>query len=135
MTRRKTGPTKTVADLVHGRSQGLCEHCGELPGEQLHHRLPRRMGGSRRPWINLPSNLVDLNSKCHLWAESNRREAQDLGLLLTDRMIPCRVMVQRWDGLHWLDDEGGFEPPTPICPLGCAVWTSNEKCDCAEETA
>lgn len=135
MTRRKTGPTKAVADIVKARAQGACEHCGELPGEQIHHRLPRRMGGTRRTWINEPSNLLNLNAKCHDWAErAGRAEALKRGLILSDNADPASHPVRLWHGLVRLDDVGGWTRlGSDMHTAGCAVWTSDDPCDCTEE--
>lgn len=111
MKRRNTGPTAAVLAIVHSRSGELCELCGVRRAEHTHHRLPRRLGGTRRPEVNKPSNLVHLDASCHLWVESNRAAAQAMGLLLSDRADPRREPVQLRDGRTFLDDHGGFEPP------------------------
>jgi 5-methylcytosine-specific restriction protein A len=129
LRRRDTGPTEKVRDIVKARARGLCERCGKHRGGHIHHRDPRGMGGTSRPEANLPSNLLYLNPSCHEWTEHNRSEALDLGLLLHDGDNPRREKVFRRGEWRWLDNAGGFEPP-PTCPLGCAVWTSNDPCDC-----
>lgn len=134
MTRRKTGPTKAVRDLVTERAQGLCERCGLHRGEHAHHRHPRRSGGSRRPELNQPANLVLLCRMCHERVESFRLEAIGDGWLIPDGGYPPDVPVRLFYGLHKLTDDGGTIPLPDACPAGCAVWTSNT-CDCAEETA
>lgn len=62
---RATGPTAAVVDAVIERAQGLCEVGGELIlGDvrgvdwSISHRIPRGMGGSRRPELNQPQNLM-----------------------------------------------------------------------------
>lgn len=129
MTRR-TGPISAVVDILEDRCEGLCERCGERPAVHTHHRLPRRMGGTRRPEVNLPPNLLRLDLLCHDWIENNRTVALDLGFLLHDGDYPRREKVL-WRGEErYLDNKGGFGDP-PTCPLGCAVWTSDdEPCDC-----
>lgn len=55
-----SGPTKATRALVWERDAGRCARCG-LPITRewsLHHRVPRGAGGSRRPELNSPANLV-----------------------------------------------------------------------------
>lgn len=130
MTRRKTGPTTAVADLVKARAQWMCERCGLHRGEQLHHRLPRRMGGTRRPEVNQPSNLLFLALECHEAVEGNRLKAIGDGFLIPDGLCPVDVPVLLHYGLHKLTDDGGTIPLPGRCLAGCAVWTSDNECDC-----
>lgn len=81
------GVPKRVAELVIERDKGECvaqvTHIGlGRLYEQLHHRKPRRMGGSRDPGVNLPQNLICLCRPCHEWIESHRAEAMDKGWLV-----------------------------------------------------
>lgn len=92
------------------------------------------MGGTRRPEVNLTSNLLHLDAEHHEWIEHNRTDALDMGLLLHDGDVPRREPATLWMGEIFLDNKGGFDPP-PTCPLGCAVWTSDNPCDCAEEAS
>lgn len=56
---------------------GLTSECEHWPtGVEVHHRLPRGRGGT-----NHQENLVTLCPGHHRWAESNRAEAYELGLL------------------------------------------------------
>lgn len=48
---------------------------------QIHHRVPRRMGGSRDPRLGSAENGVLLCVRCHAWVESHREEARAEGLL------------------------------------------------------
>jgi 5-methylcytosine-specific restriction protein A len=130
VTRRKTGPTKAVVDLVIKRAQGLCERCGLHDGQQAHHRHPRKMGGTRRPEINQSANLLWLHSECHTWVEHNRLKALGEGLLIPDGGYPPDFPVLLHYGLHKLTNDGGTIPLPGKCPAGCAVWTSNDPCDC-----
>lgn len=111
---RSTGPLADAVDAVLERDQHSCAVCGQmLHGVRggdwaLHHRLPRRMGGSTNPLINLPSNLVTVDPDCHSWLESRREEAYDAGLILHLREIPSQTPVALIYGVVLLDNNGGF---------------------------
>lgn len=51
-------------------------------GPEVHHRMPRGMGGTTNPAIHDLDNLVLLCQGHHQWVESNRAMAYDLGLLV-----------------------------------------------------
>ena len=53
-----------------------------LQSGEVHHRLPRRMGGTRDIRSNDPRNLVLLCTACHGEVESHRALARDTGWLL-----------------------------------------------------
>ena len=105
-----TAPTTHVRETVVERAQGRCERCGG-PGMQVHHRQPRKAGGSRRAHINAPSNLVLLCLDCHTLIESRRTYAYASGWLVREPKLPGCVPVMVV-GLGWvfLDDEGGYQP-------------------------
>lgn len=109
MTRRNTGATQAVRDLVHGRDRD-CIICGESFQLQIHHRRPRGAGGTRRPETNLPGNLVLVCSDHHSWLESHRDTARQSGYLVPQNAAPTDVPII-WRG-QWvlLDDEGGVTP-------------------------
>lgn len=95
---RDTGPSKVTKELVWARAGGRCELCGGplagMRGFSRHHRRPRRMGGSRRPDTNSPSNILLVCGSattpdgCHHRIEANRAQAYDEGLLLRDGQNP-----------------------------------------------
>lgn len=90
---RDTGPDRATRDLVLERDGG-CVVCGTGPyGLQIHHRKPRRLGGSSDPAINAPSNLTSACEDHHAWIESHRAKALGLGLLLHDKADPAEVPV------------------------------------------
>ena len=76
------------------------------------------MGGTRKPWIALPSNGLLLHPACHDWVESHRTLALELGMLVPSGHRPVEVPVYRWNGWHTLLDDGGIlrlpEPPQPL---------------------
>ena len=138
MTRRNTNPKQKAKAIVLERSDGACERCGCGRATEIHHRLPRRMGGTRRPEVNEPSNLLHLCAECHRWIETNRREAEADGLLLKDRQDPTDVKVLLWNGRLRLDNAGGwtnygFDDVPDEHKLACSFWES-EKCDCGMES-
>ena len=85
MRRRKRVPESSV-EAVHLRSFGRCERCNVKHATQIHHRLPRQMGGTPEAWIHEPDLLAHLCQWCHEWIESNRQEAYTLGWLLPSTM-------------------------------------------------
>lgn len=117
---RSTGPSRGVVDLVLERAGGRCELGFEpLRGFRgvhydVHHRRPRRMGGSRQPDTNSPSNLVVLCRRCHEVVETCRGDAYFDGWLLASRDDPARIAVRLGgERFAWLTADGGylFEPP------------------------
>lgn len=111
-----TGFSKPVRDVVHARSGGRCERCGENQAVQVHHRRPRGMGGSSREDTNTPANALHLCVACHQHIESNRDEAHSLGWLVRQHHSPSVAPVF-WRGeWRWLDDDGAANvaPPAPV---------------------
>lgn len=92
MTKSLQIPTD-VRQLVYERDNLFCCRCGRYVGSgvhcSVHHRFPKRMGGSRDGRINDPRNLVllcgrgneDVNT-CHGWIEQHREVAREQGWLL-----------------------------------------------------
>jgi 5-methylcytosine-specific restriction endonuclease McrA len=91
---RNTGPSKDERAEVYGRSGGKCERCYHRTTDMaIHHRLPRRMGGTSNPLINDPANLVLLCRACHDDVESNRGNAYLFGWLLHADDDPRTIAV------------------------------------------
>lgn len=111
-------PTKTpdmpieVRRAVYARAGGRCEVGATLEcrarrglfdavtGRSLHHRRPRRMGGTRALDIHDPANLLAVcgngSRGCHGWIESHRRAALEHGWLLSSGADPVsRACVLR----------------------------------------
>lgn len=103
-------------DVVTARAQGRCERCGASSSQfwSVHHRRPRGMGGSKRPEVNGPANLILLcgsgTTGCHGWVEANRAEAYNLGLLVRSGMNPGDVPVELRHGRVLLLADGGMQP-------------------------
>jgi hypothetical protein len=114
-----TGPTAATRQLVWERAGGRCEICGFAAtmagiGYSIHHRLPRRMGGSRAPWINSPANLLLVCGSgtvgCHGMVEANRANAYGYGWLLKAGQHPAEVSAVLGSPrrLVWLTNEGTY---------------------------
>lgn len=116
-----SGPSPRTRLIVRTRAGGRCELCGVAAHEgptSIHHRHPRRMGGTRRPWINLASNLLFIcgtgTTGCHGRVESNRTAAYAAGWLLRDGEDPAEVPVQIHQlGAVYLTDEGDYATGAP----------------------
>jgi 5-methylcytosine-specific restriction protein A len=112
--RRDTGPARAVRELVAQRSGGRCEVTGcDQPAEHLHHRRPRRLGGSRRADTNRPSNLLHLCADHHTAVESLRTRAYALGLLLPAGADPAASPVLRRGVWVLLGDDGSTTITAP----------------------
>jgi hypothetical protein len=121
---RRTGPASDVVDLVLERANYSCEVCGIGLGDQrgtdysIHHRLARKMGGTRWPGINLPSNLLVVDGSgttgCHGVLESHRAGAVAGGWLVLSRTDPAQVAVlitrDRW---RYLTADGSYSDSPP----------------------
>lgn len=116
MTRR-TGFDVVVRALILGRATDMdgvmrCERCGsgEYSDVQVHHRLPRRAGGSKRPEVNGAANGIALDGACHVWVESYRTKSYDAGWLLRAGATPADEPVVYRGEWCTLDDLGGVNP-------------------------
>lgn len=122
-TRRKdTGPTAGQRRLVAERAGYCCELCGRLlhDGTQwtqfhsFHHRAARQMGGTRRPEINSPCNLLLTcgtgTTGCHGDIESNRTSSYAAGWLVKAGTDPAtvKVAVHRFLFPVLLTADGGY---------------------------
>jgi hypothetical protein len=107
-----SGPTAKVRELVWKRAGSRCERCcAPITGgdHSIHHRRPRRMGGSKDPLTNSPANLLLLcgsgTTGCHGWIESHRATAYELGLLVHGWQDPRAVPLL---GGVYLTDHGTY---------------------------
>jgi len=122
--RRATGPDRLTVEAVWGRSGGRCEISGvQLAGRRgedfhVHHRRPRRMGGSRDPETNGVENLLLLSPEAHEHVERNRSEAYERGWLVRQDAIPAAVpvivMVDGQPALVLLTDDAGYAPAEEV---------------------
>lgn len=109
---RYTGASPSVLLLVKTRAAGRCERCAwAVPTDaEVHHRIPRGMGGTKDPRINLSSNLVVLCAACHRWIESYRQAAYRAGWLVHRTAEPNATPIEsRLHGRVLLADDGGIQ--------------------------
>lgn len=120
-TYRPTGPSGDVVEVCLERAGYSCEACGSAIGDRrgvdwsVQHRRPRKMGGTRWPGCNLPSNLMILcgsattPGSCHEFAESHRAAATAAGWLVPSGVDPLTEPVLVVGGRFvWLDDAGRY---------------------------
>lgn len=106
---RYTGPDTHTKIRLTLRSDGACERCGRDDVVQVHHRKPRRMGGSKAPDINSLSNVTHLCLSCHEWTEREPAEALCEGWRLHANELPESVPVLTRHGLVRLTNHGTWE--------------------------
>lgn len=107
---RNTGPAQDVRDKVYCRDRLACVMCLGEYGLQIHHRTPRKAGGTSRPEINLPSNLIVLCFGCHSRVESQRELARGRGYLVPSHANPADVPILWRAAWVWLCDDGTAVP-------------------------
>lgn len=98
-----------------------CEGCGVWYSDgwyDLHHRIPRGAGGTKRPHVNGAANGLCLGRHCcHAFAESHRTEALGRGWLISMHrkdVVPSEVPVLLHDGWWILSDSGEkYSVPAP----------------------
>ena len=110
---RNTGFSPKARQLILDRADGVCEamfvdECNSRI-EAIHHRKPRKMGGSKRSDINQPSNGLAICQPCHVAIESFRLVALDRGLLVSQHNSEPVSCVGVWRRGVWvlLTDAGG----------------------------
>lgn len=116
-----------VRAVVLARSGGRCEVAADpacrargrsltsVVGASQHHRLPGRMGGSKRASVHQATNLLQVcgsgTTGCHGWIESNRTVSLCNGWLLHGRENPETRPVLLHDGRRVvLTADGGYRP-------------------------
>lgn len=128
---RATGPRRDVVDAVLERAQYACEIGGhQIEGDErgrdwsIHHRVPRGMGGSRRPELNQPQNLLVAcgsgTTGHHGAIEESRAGAYAAGWLLHRTADPAAEPVLI-GGTRWvlLTEDGRYEDCPP--PAGVSA--------------
>lgn len=121
-----SGPSPAVRATVLTRAGYRCELCQTLVSREfsVHHRRPRRMGGTRRADANAPHNLLLLcgsgTTGCHGWVESHRTSGYDDGIILYDRDDPADYPYRDRLGQWWILTPSGTKHPTdPPTGVGC----------------
>jgi uncharacterized protein with PIN domain len=107
---KNTGPSLKVRQLVIDRNHHMCLRCNTNPGQVVHHRRPRKRGGTKRPEINHPENLVWICDSCHRDIEYWRADAYKYGWLVKEGIEePAEIPLKDFDGRHfWLLEDGGI---------------------------
>lgn len=105
---RKTGPDARTVTQARERAGGLCERCGFAECQQLHHRRPRGMGGTRDKAANAVANLLYVCYPCHRWIEENREDAMFDGYLISrlSSVLASHVPVKYRGVMKLLSDDG-----------------------------
>lgn len=103
---KPSGPSPDVVEALYERASWSCELCtvgiGPRRGEEhhVHHRRPRRMGGTDLPDANDLPNLLLLCPSCHAVVEKERAAAYEGGWLVRQNDDPAAVAVligaSRW---------------------------------------
>lgn len=101
--------TPEVHQTVTARSGGMCEVCGAERIWDLHHRHPRKSGGTKRAWIGLASNCLGVCRSDHNLIESRRILARLLGWLVPEGFDPAACPVMYRGGWAWLTEDGCVE--------------------------
>lgn len=99
---KDTGPSKAVREWVWERFGRVCvvPGCGR-EATQLHHRLNRKMGGDKRPFINHRSNVVPMDAFCNAEVEQFRKVYTALGFYLEEGSLPY-LRPAHFHGLGWM---------------------------------
>ena len=105
-----------VKSLTLVRAHQVCEVCGALFADDVHHRQPRGMGGvhgAAARVANSAANLLALCRGCHDGIESNREEAQGLGRLVTHPLhsafVPVLIKPIYGRGWYFLTGDFGYQ--------------------------
>lgn len=113
---RSTGPDRLTVEALYERAERRCELCGApVQGERgrhhhVHHRRPRRMGGSQLSDTNELVNLLLLDAACHELVERERTAAYEGGWLVRQSDDPSAVPVLVRAQLVLLTDDGQYRP-------------------------
>ena len=107
---KNTGPSQAVRQKVIDRKDRKCLRC-VMPGEVIHHRRPRKKGGTSRPEINSPENLTWICNFCHDYIESNRTYAYETGWLVKEGVDgPLEIpLIDLYGRTFVLFEDGGIE--------------------------
>lgn len=105
--RRRTGEAHGRR-AVKARSGGICEICGNEPGQEWHHRKNRSQGGT---WA--PSNGLHACRRCHRRVtDGTCPEYYTVGWCVKrdddPREVPVQIHIAGVSGLYLLDDQGDY---------------------------
>jgi 5-methylcytosine-specific restriction protein A len=109
------GVSAQTGETVITRDSGTCvthfavtKGYRAVPGEQIHHRRARGMGGSTDPEANLPANLIYVCAACHAFIESHRTWALEMGYLVRQGTRPSTVPIAYRHDVVYLTDDGSI---------------------------
>ena len=120
----RSGFTAEAVAIILTRSGGYCEILTEgctQRANQIHHRRPRGMGGTKRPESNEAANGLATCEACHRYCETQAREwARNHGFIVPQGADPasrrvwwrCRWWSNRKEWV-WLDNEGNMNDVAP----------------------
>lgn len=113
---RRGAFSEETRNLVLRRCFAKCELCGAAPVQEIHHRIPRGMGGvagEHAAVVESPANALGLCRGCHHWAErGDRAQAREWGIVLRRSADPAAepFYSPRRRGWFVLDAWGGKGP-------------------------
>lgn len=103
--------------IVVDRDSMLCVRC-KKEATDVHHRLPRKMGGTRNEKIAYGlANLISLCRDCHNWVHANPFAAHQLGYLLKTGEDPEVIPIQLGYGMELKICSDGTTEQTGLCDL------------------
>lgn len=98
---------------VRRRDNDQCQRCGQHGTHDVHHRIPRGMGGANTAHAYRASNLLTLCRACHHHVEQHRAAARDQG-----HLVPTGIDPEHWEtidhaGRAWLLHDDGTRTRAP----------------------
>ena len=109
--------SERTRELVRQRANNRCDLCGSriLAGvAQLHHRSPRKAGGSSNADLGSPANALLLHVLCHARVEKDRSRSYSMGWLVHAWDNPAEIPVRLFNGWFMLTVEGECVPTSPV---------------------
>ena len=115
---RRTGPARTVVNILRARDGGVCVVCGcsgsDVDPLVVHHRLNRGAGGSKNPAVHAPPRLLLVHASVNGWFEDNPAAAEWAGWKVRHGVVdPADVPVLYADGRRYLLDGNGGRTAVP----------------------
>lgn len=101
---------KRVADIIHTRSDGICEGCNRRPATEMHHRQYASRGGKStvQNGLHLCGMGNVQGAGCHGVAHSG--EGHELGWSVNSWDDPALVAVLYRGVMSWLTPQGTVVP-------------------------
>lgn len=90
------------------RDRNTCLKCRRAGSSlDVHHRLPKGIGGASSKVAYGLANLVTLCRDCHRWAHSNPTDALKVGLMVARHDEPAEQGIVSHGTIIWMDYQGG----------------------------